>query len=663
MPAAATDKFKKSYSFLSKTLASSIGSGDTTIALNNATNIPTDTAVDCIIDRVDSNGVATASLREIVTGVVSGTSLISVTRGQMGTTAQAHSSGAVVEFTVSAQTHNDMVGGIVIDHTQSGSHKQLTDANGNEWLKLGTTSSAVNELTITNAATGNNPALSATGDDSNIGMTLSPKGTGAVKVTGRADPWVSGLTAPSTVTALGNRAYSVVVNSTDLTGFLSAGTRLKFTRTVAAPTQCTSLNGTSQYYSKSSPAGTTFTDDPTFSAWVKLTSYAAGSIISRYNGTSGFDFGVDSTGRLYAVGFNGGAANFSQILSYVSLPLNRWVHVAAELDMSAFTNTATTSYLMIDGIDVPGAVSRGGTNPTALVQAGNLEIGSRNAGTQFFPGKIAQVALYNAHVTQATILASMHQTLAGTETSLISAYSFNNSVNDLNANANNLSAQASAVATNADSPFGIQADGTISSTLEYGIITAITFSTNTTITVQAPVGGAIPTSGGVSALAYSGQSAPYGMPRARGRWQVQVIIGTGSNMTTSGPTSGTWVNALGTSLVAFNLPIGDWVLGWRAPLRADKNANGEVTAEATLSSTSAAESLPVLTEGMNARATTDGTSMQGGTTIGRQTDVSVAAATPYYLNYKTSVASVTTVGFLFNAMLTQGQIIAELATL
>lgn len=56
--------------------------------------------------------------------------------------------------------------------------RQLRDNNGNEVLKTGTTASAVNEVTITNAATGNNPTISVTGDDTNIGMNHSTKGTG-----------------------------------------------------------------------------------------------------------------------------------------------------------------------------------------------------------------------------------------------------------------------------------------------------------------------------------------------------------------------------------------------------------------------------------------------------------------------------------------------------
>ena len=51
-----------------------------------------------------------------------------------------------------------------------------------EVLKFTGVASAVNELTATNAITGNAPALSATGDDTNINLTLTPKGTGSVFV-------------------------------------------------------------------------------------------------------------------------------------------------------------------------------------------------------------------------------------------------------------------------------------------------------------------------------------------------------------------------------------------------------------------------------------------------------------------------------------------------
>lgn len=360
-------------------------------------------------------------------------------------------------------------------------------------------------LAVVTVANGASSITNSNISDRRVQASVSTAGTSAT--TG----WITGLTVPTTVTALGNRSYSLTFNGTDITGTVSAGMRLKTTRLVAAPTQCTSLNGTTQYYSKASPSAMTFTDDFVVSAWVKLSSYADGYIASRFDGSSGWGLHIDSSGRIALAGFNAGAANTSSVTSYQSLPLNKWVHIAAQLDMSAFTATTTTSYVMIDGLDVPAVVARGGTNPTALVQAGNLNIGAVNAGT-FFPGKIAQVSIYNAKVTQATILASISQTLAGTETSQISAYSFNNTINDLNANANNLTANGSAVATNADSPFGGQADGTISSTLDYAEVLSATFSTNTTITVRCPDLNTIPTSGGVSALSYSTQATPYAYP-------------------------------------------------------------------------------------------------------------------------------------------------------
>lgn len=55
---------------------------------------------------------------------------------------------------------------------------ELLDSGGNEILTGAATASAVNYLDITNAAAGNSPTLAAAGDDSNIDLTLSGKGTG-----------------------------------------------------------------------------------------------------------------------------------------------------------------------------------------------------------------------------------------------------------------------------------------------------------------------------------------------------------------------------------------------------------------------------------------------------------------------------------------------------
>ena len=60
----------------------------------------------------------------------------------------------------------------------------ILDTNGNELVVLTATGSAVNEVTLANAATGNSPTLTASGGDANINLTLAGKGTGKVVVTG-----------------------------------------------------------------------------------------------------------------------------------------------------------------------------------------------------------------------------------------------------------------------------------------------------------------------------------------------------------------------------------------------------------------------------------------------------------------------------------------------
>jgi hypothetical protein len=332
-----------------------------------------------------------------------------------------------------------------------------------------------------------------------------------------------------------------------------------YTRTVPAPTQCTSLNGTTQYWVKTSPNKLTFTDDFVVDAYVKLSSYptsTTASIASQFNGTSGWRMEINQTGQVGLYGINNGIANFSGVQTYQSVPLNKWVRITGQLDMSTYTATTTTSYIMLDGVDVPSFVSRGGTNPTALIQAGNLVIGADNttAITRFFPGKIAQVAIYNAKVLQADIIKTHSQGLLGTETSLVSAYSFNGVATDLNTTTpNDLTAQAGAGYV-ADSPFGTQASGVPDGLHDYSITQSVS-SNGLTEVVQVPEGCAIPTSGGISAISYSGLKSPYGFPSNANKWLLQTILKT-TNATTSNAAFGSFISD-GYKILT---PIGSWKL-------------------------------------------------------------------------------------------------------
>ena len=68
----------------------------------------------------------------------------------------------------------------------------ILDTNGNELFLLTATSSAVNQLTYANAATGNKPSLTASGGDTNIGVSIQPKGSGTVTIDALTFPAADG---------------------------------------------------------------------------------------------------------------------------------------------------------------------------------------------------------------------------------------------------------------------------------------------------------------------------------------------------------------------------------------------------------------------------------------------------------------------------------------
>jgi len=87
----------------------------------------------------------------------------------------------------------------------------IRDENGNEQLIFETTSSAVNHVDITNAATGSGPEIGAVGDDSNINLELRPKGTGEIMIG----------TGAATATLTSSGAYDLTL---DTNGGTNSGT-------------------------------------------------------------------------------------------------------------------------------------------------------------------------------------------------------------------------------------------------------------------------------------------------------------------------------------------------------------------------------------------------------------------------------------------------------
>ena len=83
-------------------------------------------------------------------------------------------------------------GDVTLTGTQTLTNKTLTspkigtsilDTNGNELMLLTATGSAVNEITLANAASGNAPSITASGE-TNVSLNLVPKGSGQVQING-----------------------------------------------------------------------------------------------------------------------------------------------------------------------------------------------------------------------------------------------------------------------------------------------------------------------------------------------------------------------------------------------------------------------------------------------------------------------------------------------
>lgn len=277
-------------------LAGKVGAGG--VASTSATTIPHTfvglTEGDVYIvtaNRTDATGTTKnpVSSTETFIGKVSSANFINCVRAVEGA-AQAWAADTVLEILFTAAGWNKLIEGLEVEHSQTGTHDAtkvamlagvqeftgaktfgagllkatspqvttgINDSNGNELVKVTAVASAVNELTISNNATGSAPIISATGEDPNIGMTLTPKGTGTVNIGTAAlkfpnadgtsgqflktdgsgtlsfgeassDGWVT-----SADTWVYASASTFTIAGVDRTSVFTPGTRLKFTQTTA----------------------------------------------------------------------------------------------------------------------------------------------------------------------------------------------------------------------------------------------------------------------------------------------------------------------------------------------------------------------------------------------------------------------------------------------
>lgn len=443
--------------------------------------------------------------------------------------------------------------------------------------------------------------------------------------TGKHTGWIDPLLTFSVSSGYnkGNKEADLTA-SADPSGTISPGMKMMFSRNTSPPTQCADFESSSSHYAvDTTVSGISFTDDYTGEFWIKMESYASGGVISRYNGTSGFIIYVNSSGQVQIQGNNGGAGNYRFVSSYQSLPLNRWVHVAATLDMSASSGS-----IYFDGVSVPTSFTSAGTNPTALVQAGNLEIGSYNA-TNFLDAKLADVRLWDTARTATQIKDNMNQQLVGNETNLVGYWKLDGNFNDSDSNANNLTAQNSVTATSTDNPM---------KATEYAKVVKVT---TTTVTVFTGTDHNIPNMT-LNTPRYSIHDSPFNFP-GKDKWFVQYINKV--NASTASPTQNQWYNLASAQIL---IPTGAWDVTPVTNILTENGASQAVV-HGTLSTASNSESDPEFTVETNANAVT-----VIGATMGRSKYLNLTSATTYYYNTRSATSGA---GSIYNANSNAPQII------
>jgi hypothetical protein len=213
------------------------GAQTTTLVMSNAALSNARNAVIKLIGAITGNQVVTVpdgieKTYIIANGTTGAFTVQFKTASGTGVTFSATDKSTKQFFVDGTNVVDTGYGDVTLTGTQTLTNKTLTspkineilDTNGNEELKFTTTASAVNEITITNAATATRPDLSVTGGDTNIGLSITTKGTGLVLFNdgaynaegtltdGATITWDVGSSPVAKVTLGGNRTLSAPTN-------------------------------------------------------------------------------------------------------------------------------------------------------------------------------------------------------------------------------------------------------------------------------------------------------------------------------------------------------------------------------------------------------------------------------------------------------------------
>lgn len=174
-------------------------------------------------------------------------------------------------------------------------------------------------------------------------------------------------------------------------------------------------------------------------------------------------------------------------------------------------------------------------------------------------------------------------------------------------------------------------------TVKYFIITAVAFSTDTTITVYGGTDYDL-ANASITSPYYSTQKAPQGFPLDPTKWTVET--NSTSDVAQNTPTASTWYN-IGTTTIS--IPIGIWNVNYQVTLyENDNSADAECRVTLSNANNSASDADLTCMANFSATGATDTTLINS---VFRSKCLVLAAKTSYYLNAMTTVTSATSIRY------------------
>jgi hypothetical protein len=252
----------------------------------------------------------------------------------------------------------------------------INDANGNETLKLASIASAVNEISIENAATGNPVHIRATGGDASVGLHLVAKGaSGYVNVTDGVDETkrimfnAAGGTTNTRTMLSSTQTVDRTLTLPDATGTLlygggPLGTPSSGTVTNLTGTASININGT---VGATTPASGQFT-----TVNISNTNVA----IAKWSGGDGLAFG-GTNGTAFIINNSAGSTN---ALSLTSAGLGIGMTPSNILDITQNQNSSATSKILNNSAGTGARVDIVATNGTAQSQLTTFGTGYSTSG-------------------------------------------------------------------------------------------------------------------------------------------------------------------------------------------------------------------------------------------------------------------------------------------